>query len=716
MTISCELVKQLLLGAGLLATFAAAAGAQPAATFYVATNGNDAWSGQLAAPNEDHSNGPFATPGRAQAAVRRFLQQHPGYKFPVTVLLRGGTYFLEQPLVFTPADSGTAAAPVVFAAYGKEQPLLSGGVWLQGWKRGKDGWWRVQLPGATGGAWSFSQLFVNNGRRYRPRLPQSGYYTIDDALPPSPRAKDQGFDRFRFRAGDLRPDWHDLHDVEVLAFQTWTMARMRVDTVDAQDRAVTFTGHTLSKEGYQALPRGNRYLVENVREGMGKPGDFYLDRLTGEVAYVPYPGENPATAVVIAPRLDHLLELRGDVKGRKWVQHLTFRGIGFAHTNWVTPPEGNVYWQAEANLGGAVTATGARDCAFERCRVEHVGTYGIELGAGCKRCIVDGCDLTDLGAGGVKIGTMTISQDEEEVASDNTVRGCLIAHGGRMHPAGIGVWIGQSHHDTVQNNEIADFYYTGVSVGWTWGYGASLAHDDLIAYNHIHQIGQGVLSDLGGIYTLGVRTGCVLRGNRIHDVESFSYGGWGIYPDEGSSNLLVEDNVVYRCKSALFHQHYGKENVVRNNIFALGREFQVMRTRAEPHLSFTFEHNLFYWTEGKLLGSNWSGDNYKLDYNLYGNQSGQPLSFAGMTLEQWQAKGQDTHSAVADPRFMDPMRGDFRLRKDSPAPQVGFRPFDLTQAGAPGKRVTGVPAAFPTAGEYASETPTRSAPLSFRTK
>ena len=145
-------------------------------------------------------------------------------------------------------------------------------------------------------------------------------------------------------------------------------------------------------------------------------------------------------------------------------------------------------------------------------------------------------------------------------------------------------------------------------MGWTWGYGPNQSKGNVIEYNHIHDIGKEMLSDMGGIYTLGIQPGTRIRNNLIHDISSFTYGGWGIYPDEGSSEMLIENNIVYDCKSAGFHQHYGRENVIRNNIWAFNRENQLMRTRAEPHISFTFERNIVYFDQGRLLGSNWSGD------------------------------------------------------------------------------------------------------------
>jgi len=157
-----------------------------------------------------------------------------------------------------------------------------------------------------------------------------------------------------------------------------------------------------------------------------------------------------------------------------------------------------------------------------------------------------------------------------------------------------------------------------------------------------------MLSDMGAIYTLGVQPGTAIRNNLIHDVHSFTYGGWGIYPDEGSSDMVIENNIVYRTKSAGFHQHYGQENLVRNNIFALGEEFQLMRTRAEDHVSFTFEGNIVYFDSGALLGSNWTGDQFHMNRNVYWDTRGGPVSFSGRSLAEWRQRGQDADSLVAD--------------------------------------------------------------------
>ena len=103
---------------------------------------------------------------------------------------------------------------------------------------------------------------------------------------------------------------------------------------------------------------------------------------------------------------------------------------------------------------------------------------------------------------------------------------------------------------------------------------------------------------------------------------------------------------------------------------------QIQRTRKEPHLSFTFEHNIVYWKEGKLLQGTWKDDQFHLDYNLYWQASGQPIQFVKESLEEWQKRGLDTHSLVADPLFADPEHGDFTLKPGSPAAKIGFQPIE----------------------------------------
>jgi parallel beta-helix repeat protein len=194
---------------------------------------------------------------------------------------------------------------------------------------------------------------------------------------------------------------------------------------------------------------------------------------------------------------------------------------------------------------------------------------------------------------------------------------------------------------------------------------------------------------MGAVYTLGPQPGTVVRNNLIHDVNAFTYGGWGLYTDEGSTGIVLENNVVYHCKSAGFHQHYGKENVIRNNVFAFNRENQLMRSREEEHISFYFTNNIVVFDSGNLLGSTWKNDHFVMDNNVYWdaragtNPAG--LKFSGATLEQWRARGHDSNSIITDPLFAHASTHDFRLRPGSVALKQGFRPIDLSEVGVRAK-------------------------------
>jgi hypothetical protein len=665
---------------------------EPNPDFYVSPQGNDAWSGRLAEPNAAKSDGPLATVACAQQQVRELKQKQPGRDQPIVVAIRGGMYFLAKPLEFLPEDSGTEKAPVIYQAHGQERPILSGGVKIEGWQVAADGRWQVELEGVKNGKWSFAQLFVNDQRRFRPRLPKQGYYRIARQLPPSDAAAGKGHDRFGYSGNELRPDWANLSDVEVLAFHQWTASRMRIGSLAPQQHVVTFTGTTRGTSSWATFPKGHRFLVENVREALSEPGQWYLDRPSGKLTYIPLPGEQPDKAVVIAPRLERLVTFAGDVKGHRWVRHIQLRGLTFAHSNWTLPPEGQSFPQAEVNLDAAIAALGARNVVIDGCAVRHAGQYAFAFGAGCRENRVENCEMVDLGGGGVMIGRIggagghswdRAPADDEELVSRHTVRNCTIAHGGRLHSAAVGVWIGHSPYNVIQHNDIFDLYYTGISVGWVWGYAHSHAHHNDIGFNRVRTIGQRVLSDMGGIYSLGVSPGTRIHDNVFHDIQSFDYGGWGLYTDEGSSGIVLENNLVYRTKTGGFHQHYGKENRVQNNIFVDAARQQVQRTRTEPHISFWFERNIVAWTNpSPLLGSNWNDDNFKLDYNLYWH-GGKEVEFpGGLTLDEWRSKRkQDEHSLIADPRLVAAEKDDYRLKPDSPALQLGFTPFDPSKAG-----------------------------------
>jgi len=603
-------------------------------------------------------DGPIKALATARDAAR--AQRRAGATGSITIQIRDGIYFLKETLILTPEDSNT-----IWEAAPGARPAISGGRVISGWKKGSGPIWTADAGDAY-----FHQLFVTGHRAQRARTPNYGFYRIDGASPTDNPL------RLHYRGNDINPQWANS-GAEVIGLLAWADFRMPIVSVDQTAHVATLTldPRPSNKE------RDARYYIENAPDALDSPGEWYLDRTTHVVSYWPVAGENMPSEQVIAPALVELVRLEGKPEQRQFVRNVTFRGLLFEHADWSMDPRGYADTQAATPASSAIEGIGALNTKIEKCTVAHAGGHALFFGRGSKRTQVLASELFDLGGGAIKLGEPQQSPNDDEQNYENIVADNHIHDLGLVYAPAVGIWVLQSGRNQIVHNHIHDLFYTAISVGWSWGYGENQSKANIIEYNHLHDIGKEMLSDMGGIYTLGIQPGTRIRNNLIHGISSFTYGGWGIYPDEGSSEMLIENNIVYNCKSAGFHQHYGRENIVRNNIWAFNQENQLMRTRAEPHLSFTFEYNIVYFDQGRLLGSNWTGDKYVMKDNLYFDTRGTNIRFAGQSFEEWKAAGRDVGSIIADPRFVNAGNFDFSLRPDSPALKLGFHPIDMTHVG-----------------------------------
>ena len=625
-------------------------------TFYVDPAGSDAATGGPDAP--------WGTLPGAQANLRA-LRAAGALDRPVEVVLAAGTWPLAETWTFGSEDSGTDEAPVTWRAEPGEVATLIGGFSPTGWTwEGAD--LVATLPEGTPAPF---QLWVGGERRQLARAPDTGFFYA--------AATASGADQLVYAEGEVGEDWdlsrasvHTFHD----AWGAWETSRLWVAGMDPSANTLSFTGPSLW--GNYA---GNRWWIEGVPEALDTAGEWIYDPDTRVLRYRPREGESPDTLQVVVPVLDTLVAITGTADAP--VVGLAFSNLSFAYTDWAPDADGYAGLQAAVAEGAAIELAYADGIRFEDSVLAHTGAHGIWFREGSHDGLISRCELWDLGAGAVRFGTTS----EAEGSGGHTVENSFLHHGGRALPSGQGVWIGQSSHNIVSHNHIADFYYTGVQVGWYWGYSSSTAEDNLITWNEIHTIGQDMLSDLGGVYTLGVSPGTEVSYNRIHDIRSYGYGGWGLYTDEGSSFITLSHNVVYNAESESFHQHYGEANVVSNNILAYAGGGQVRRTRDEDHTSFYFLNNIVYFDNGQPLYdgaySGWTPGRYEMDYNVWWDPSACALDWAGYSWAGWQSVGNDNASVVSDPLFVDAENLDFTLDPASPALALGFEPWDWTAAG-----------------------------------
>lgn len=651
----------------------------------------------ISASGCDHNDGSISSPVATLQKAIDIVEKNSCENNEI--LINNGTYNIEKVVEITNKMPKTVIKPVL-----DSEVKFSGGRKISGFEKsncnGVD-CWKVKLPNFEDEL-LFNSLFVNGQRRYRPRLPKKGFYYMKD-LPV--KNKDlqlfEGNNAFYVENEHICKDWKAINNIMVVVMHYWIEEHMPIKTYDPNTGLVTSQYTSIFALIDDWSGKFAKYYIENVFEALYDKGEWYFDRAEKTLYYIPMDGENIDTAEVYVPVVTQFIKLKGDALNGKYVENISFENITFEYSEIEQKKisgkgfnvEEKVYAadpQAAASIPGVIVFEGARNCNISGCTITHTGWYGIEVGSGCNNINITHCKLNDLGAGGIKIGGAVYGKEEPLHTHHITVTDNQICQAGRFFHSACGILIVNAAWNTVSHNEIFDLYYTGISCGWVWGYADNYTKENHIEKNHIYNLGQGVLSDMGGIYTLGVQPGTVIRGNLIHDIEKANYGGWAIYPDEGSSHIIIENNICYNTSSQPFHQHYGRENIVRNNIFAFGREGQIAYSRVEEHRGITFERNIVVSNGQKMYVFTPGKQTIKPDLNLYYDKSfdnntdkyifaeanGKSLSF-----KEVRDLGLDIHSIIADPLFKDVDNYNFELDNASPAFSLGFVPIDMSDVG-----------------------------------
>ena len=614
----------------------------------------------------------------------------------ITVWISEGTYILEDTLVFDDTDADN----VLYRAMPNAEVCFSGAVSIDKWTEDTQNGVKVftaDIPDKT----DFDAVTKNGTTLPKTRYPETGYLTIEtedhsDAMF-TPENTPWGE-----TLGDMAFVGNNSYNPEAMKNVDNIVARVLHKWVNDLHYLKAYDNETnkyYTVEPFSMTVRaGDRYYFENIYEELNAPGEWYFDKSAGKLYYVPQADDTVENTVLNACVNDKLVLMRD-------VHDIAFFGITFCDTNFSCPVVdkdssvmlnnfGARFPQAEYDTEAAVEITNAEKIDFTNCNFYNIGNSAIQYNKYVKNASVKSCHFKNIGGTGVYIDGLN-SEIDAEITENIHVLDCKIESYGRNWQSAIGVFITHARNCTIQNNEITDGYYTAISVGWLWGYDYSVTGGIAIKDNLIYNIGQGWLSDMGGIYTLGEQTGTVISGNVIHDVAADpnegGYGGWGLYFDEGSANILAENNLIYNCGSQSFHQHYGKNNLLRNNIFALSDEGQIRCSRNEEHNEFHLEGNIIL-ADASLTYVDLQEGKFTDSGNIYWDLTNGMYVVGSKALDKKLTNilydsaakklGFYTNAVFVNPQFRDPRNGDFTIADGNDAiEKIGFTPWNYNNAG-----------------------------------
>ena len=590
------------------------------------------------------------------------------------------------------------------------------------------------------------------------------------------------FDRFQYASTDpIASTWKNLAaasgnpcgqtagnqaiagDIEVLVWEQFSTSRLRIACIDTKAQIVYLTGPTginMSTPTQSGFIPGNRYLVENIQDELTVAGQWFLDRSTSPwtLTYLANAGENPNADLVITPQASQVLVATG-------LQYVTFRGLTFEHDNYTTPAAGHISVELEPDTSAAVSFQNSQYITFDSGTVTQTSGTGIEfipclngsspsycaatsLNATVTNNVVENSAFYDIGAVGVRIGNPFQAADTDaNVPQLTTVRNNVVEGYGRTIPASFGIGQGMGHDNLYTHNDVYDGYHCAISTSQSIAEATKPVGigngNNVISFNHVYNLLQGIMNDGGSIRIDGgnsvfTAAGNKILNNRIHDVtdasimDSNGYGGDGVYLDDDTGLVDVENNLVYRVSGFPVYTPHGpalpnSPNTIKNNILAYGRSAMVSvnfpygnGVPAVIPQVFVITNNLFYfdrnnqstpkfWVQGGCVyagsapftqfqqwGSNvyWRTDGaFAADTKAFevqpnpgtgGNApcNGNTNNWTFYTFSQWQQTvGEDLQSVVANPGFNNPAypNDDYTLPKGSPG--VGFVVFDYKQAG-----------------------------------
>lgn len=611
--------------------------------------------------------GPVRTLQEAQVEAR---------KTKGTVIVHEGTYYLPETIVFTSEDSGTE-----YRAAEGEKVVISGGQKLDlKWEPLKDGIMQAKTPPGL----QFDQLFVNGRRQDMARGPKwAKSFSKERAA------------RWSDPAGGFI---HAIHKHQ------WGGYHYRITGKNA-DGEVTYEGGWQNNRQMGMDPESP--YVENIFEELDAPGEWFHNTKTNTLYYYPAEGVDLKTAGIEVVRLRHLIEFRGTLE--KPVRNITLRGFIFRHAErtFMETKEPLLRSDWTVYRGGAMVFDGAEDCTVADCDFDQLGGNAIFVNNYNRRITIRGCDIHDIGASAIAfVGDTkavrnplfeynqrqaynqidkTPGPQTENYPADCLVEDCLIRKFGVVEKQATGIQLSMAMGITVRHCSIYEASRAGININeGTFG-GHVIEFCDVFdtvretgdhgSFNswgrdRFWQLDNAPKDELPDLALLDVVKPNIIRNSRWRCDR-----GWDVDLDDGSSNYEIYNNLFLRGGLKLREGFHRK---VWNNI--------ALNNTLHPHV--------WYENSGDEVTRNIWMDPYQpavmknpkwgkeVDRNLFTTTEADRTKYL--------ANGCDANSLVGDPMFVDPSKGDFRVKEGSPALKLGFVNFPMDQFGVQSPRLKAI--------------------------
>ena len=535
----------------------------------------------------------------------------------ITVYFRGGTYYVDETIVLGVEDSGSNGYNVEYKAYPGEEPVFSGGKRVTGWTQDTENpnLYVAELQRDE----RLRQLYVNDQRAYMPSkklqgLGGYGTYEITQGEGDYAWESLSRSDGVKFSPSDLPADIKNPSDIEVQSRSTWTTATVAIRGIESVDGSTV----ALFEQPYgaiaQSLGWGTAYspskenYVYNVFEFLDEPGEFYFDRAEQKLYYWPREGEDMATADVYAPEVDTLLRIEGeDLESH--ASHIVIDGLTFENTDWnlaeIDGSHGKAAHQASlttiSSVGNwhhslyrsvdltpaAVEVTSADNIGFVNNTIKHTANDGLNVINDVTDSVFDGNVIYDTGGTALSVGHPQHHEigdkgseellgykdpsnqysdkekydvDVEGLCSNLDITNNYMVDLAVTYYGCPGMTIYYGTELSVLHNHVENAPYSGISLGWGWGYtvGADISdtngstdpqgetpnlQNNEVAYNRVINV-LTTMADGGSIYTLGPMKGTTIHDNYLSKVGKNGYHSRGIHIDEGTRYMEAYNNVI----------------------------------------------------------------------------------------------------------------------------------------------------------------------------